>query len=104
MDSQPQQRFCVNCGQPVISGVAFCTNCGRQVGTSPASTPSQFPAGAQQVYSQPYPQAPTQSQDDPLLAGMAAGYVASQMGHNPVLRARRTRSRLRGYGCLLQFS
>ena len=101
MDSQPQQRFCVNCGQPLAPGAAFCAVCGTQVGTPPIAAPGQFSAGAQPFYPQPYTQVPMQAQDDPLLAGLASGYVASRMGRNPVPRTRRPGSRLRGCGCLL---
>ncbi len=101
MDSQPQQRFCVNCGQPLVPGAAFCAACGTHVGAPPAVVPGQFPAGAQPGYPLPYAQAPTQAQDDPLLAGLASGYVASRMGRNAVPRTRRPGSRLRGCGCLL---
>jgi hypothetical protein len=100
MNNQPQQRFCTNCGQPVGPGSAFCATCGTQVSVPPTGAAGQFPAGAQPGYPPPYAQAPTQAQDDPLLAGLAAGYVASRVGHNPPLSARR-RSRLRGCGCLL---
>ena len=59
----------------------------------------------QQRFCTTYAQAPTQAQDDPLLAGLAAGYVANRMGRHPLLRARqrprRPGSRLRGWGCLL---
>ena len=103
MDSQPQQRFCVNCGQPLTPGAVFCGACGAQVGVPPASTQGQFPVGAQQVYQQPYAQAPMQAQDDPLLTGLAAGYVGSRIGRQSRQRVRRPRSRLRGYGCLLLF-
>ncbi len=101
MDNQPQQRFCTNCGQPLAPGAAFCVACGTQVSASPTGAPRQFPAGAQASYPTPYVQAPTQAQDDPLLAGLAAGYVASRTGRNPLLRARRPRSRVRGCGYLL---
>jgi len=103
MDSQPQQRFCVNCGQPLAPGAAFCAVCGTQVGTPPAGAPGHFSAGAQPFYPPPYTQAPMQAQDDPLLAGLASGYVASRMGRPSQRGARRPRSRLRGYGCLLLF-
>src|SRR2546423_11667301 len=102
MDSQ-QQRFCVNCGQPLTPGVAFCAVCGMQVGTPRASTPDQFSAGVQPGYPPPYAQAPMQAQNDPLLADLASGYVASRMGRPSQRGARRPRSRLRGYGCLLLF-
>ena len=102
MDSQ-QQRFCVNCGQPLTPGVAFCAVCGMQVGTPRASTPDQFSAGVQPGYPPPYAQAPMQAQNDPLLADLASGYVASRMGRPSLWEVRRPRSRLRGYGCLLLF-
>ena len=95
MDSKPQQRFCVNCGQPLAPGAAFCAVCGTQVGTPPA--------GAQPFYPPPYTQAPMQAQDDPLLAGLASGYVASRMLRPSQRGTRRPRSRLQGYGCLLLF-
>jgi hypothetical protein len=101
MDSQPQQRFCVNCGQHLAPGAAFCAGCGTQVGSPPADTPGQFSAGAQPGYPPPYTQAQMQAQDDPLLTGLASGYVASRVGGNAVPRTRRPRSRLRGCGCLL---
>jgi len=103
MDSQQQQRFCVNCGQPLTPGAALCAVCGTQVGTSPAGAPGYFSAGAQPFYPPPYTQAPMQVQDDPLLAGLASGYVASRMERPSRREARRPRSRLRGYGCLLLF-
>jgi len=103
MNSQPQQRFCVNCGQPLTPGAAFCAACGTQIGTPPAGPQGQFPDGSQQVYQQPYMQAPMQAQDDPLLIGLASGYIASGMGRPSQQRVRRPRSRLRGYGCLLLF-
>ena len=103
MDSQPQQRFCVNCGQPLTPGAVFCGACGAQIGVPPAGTQRQFPVGAQQVYQQPYTQAPMQAQDDPLLTGLAAGYVGSRIGRQSRQRVRQPRSRLRGYGCLLLF-
>ena len=101
MNNQPQQRFCTNCGQPLAPGAAFCVACGTQASAPPTGSPGQFPAGAQPGYPLPNVQAPTQAQDDPLLAGLAAGYIASRRGRNPQLRARRPRSRLRGCGCLL---
>ena len=99
MDSQPQRRFCVNCGQPLTPGAVFCGACGAQLGVPPAGTQGQFPVGAQQVYQQPY----TQAQDDPLLTGLAAGYVGSRIDRQSRQRVRQPRSRLRGYGCLLLF-
>ena len=103
MDSQPQQRFCVNCGQSLMPGTPFCGDCGTQVGTPPAGAPGQFSAGSQPGYPPLYTQAPMQAQNDPLLAGLASGYVASRMGRPSQQGARRPRSRLRGYGCLLLF-
>jgi zinc-ribbon domain len=101
VNNQPQQRFCVNCGQPLTPGIAFCTACGTQVGSLPANAPGQAPTRAQQLYQQPYTQIPVQAQDDPLLTGLAAGYVGSQMGRRSRQQVRQPRSRLRGYGCLL---
>ncbi len=101
MDNQPQQRFCTNCGQPLAPGAAFCVACGMQASAPPTGAPSQFSAGVQPGYPSPYAQAPTQAQDDPLPAFLAAGYVASRRGRNPQVRARRPRSRLRGWGCLV---
>ena len=49
MDSQPQQRLCVNCGQPLTPGAAFCATCGTQMSTLPAGAQAQFPVDAQQV-------------------------------------------------------
>jgi hypothetical protein len=105
MGNQPQQRFCINCGQPLAPDAAFCVVCGTQMSAAPTGVPGRFSAGAQPGYPPPYAQAPTQAQDDPLLGGLAAGYVASRMGRQPLLRARRRPrrpgSRLRGCGCLL---
>jgi zinc ribbon protein len=101
MYKQPQQRFCTTCGQALAPGAAFCVACGTPVNPSPAGAPGPFPAGAQSSFPPIYAQAPTQAQDDPLLAGLAAGSVASRMGRNRQLRARRPGSRLRGCGCLL---
>ena len=105
MDNQPQQRFCINCGQLVAPGAAFCVACGTQVSTTPTGVPDPFPARPQPGNPPPYAQAPTQTQDDPLLAGLAAGYVANRVGRQPLLRSRqrprRPGSRLRGCGCLL---
>ncbi len=103
MNNQPYQRFCVNCGQPLAPGVTFCTSCGAQVSSQLGNAQGQVSAGAQQVYQQPYSQMPVQPQDDPLLTGLAAGYVGSQTGPRSRQRARTPRSRLRGYGCLLLF-
>jgi hypothetical protein len=105
MDNQPQQRFCTDCGQPLAPGAASCATCGAQVNAPPTGAPGQFPAGAQPGYPPPYAQAPAPAPDDPLLAGLAAGYLAGEMGPNPLPRARRRPrrpgSRLRGCGCLL---
>ena len=103
MNYPPQQRFCVNCGQPLTPDVVFCTACGTQVGVQPADTQGQAPDTARQLYQQPFPQTPMQAQDDPLLTGLAAGYAGSRMGRQSRQRVRRPRSRLRGYGCLLLF-
>jgi hypothetical protein len=105
MNNQPQQRFCTNCGQPLAPGATYCGACGTQANAPPTGAPGQFSAGAQSGYPPPYAQAPTPAQDDPLLAGLAAGYVANRMGRHPLLqsrrRPRRPGSRLRGCGCLL---
>lgn len=103
MNVQPQQRFCVNCGQPLTSGSAFCVACGTQVNTPPTNAGAQLPAGAQQIYQQPHMQPLMQAQDDPLLIGLSSGYIASGIGRASQQRVRRPRSRLRGYGCLLLF-
>lgn len=103
MNYPPQQRFCVNCGQPLSSGAAFCTACGTQVGVQPVYAQGQFPDAARQVYQQPYTQMPNHAQDDPLLTGLAAGYVGSRMGRQSRKMFRQSRSRPRGYGCLLLF-
>ena len=103
MDNQPQQRFCVNCGQPLTPEVTFCTSCGTQVSPQPANAQGQIPLGSQQVYQQPYPQMPVQPQDDPSLTGLAVGYVGSQMGRRSRQRTSTLRSSLRGFGCLLLF-
>src|SRR6266852_3976420 len=84
MDNQPQQRFCTNCGQPLAPGAAYCVTCGTQVSALPGYSPRY-----------------AQAQDDPLLAGLAAGYIASRKGRNPLRRPRRSGSRLQGCGCLL---
>ncbi len=102
MDNQPQ-RFCTNCGQPLAPGAAFCAACGTQVNAPPTGAPGQFPAEAQPGSPPPYSQA--QAQDEPLIAGLAAGYLAGGMGRNPLPQpgrvSRRPGSRLRGCGCLL---
>ncbi len=105
MDNQPPQHFCTNCGQALATGAVFCAACGMQVSAPPTVAPGQYSAGAQPGFPPPYAQAPTQAQDDALLAGLAAGYLAGGMG--PVSlpqarrRPRRPGSRLRGCGCLL---
>src|SRR5260370_40445843 len=101
MDNQPQQRFCTNCGQPLAPGAAFCVACGMQASAPPPGAPGPFSASAQPGYRPPYAQAPTPAQDDPLPAGLSAGYISSRRGPHPQVRARRPRSRLRGCGCLL---
>ncbi len=105
MDNQPQQRFCTNCGQPLAPGTALCVACGTPVNAPPLGAAGQFPVGAQPGYPPPYTQAPTQAQGDPLLAGLAAGYVANRVRRQPLPRPgqwpRRPGSRLRGCGCLL---
>ena len=98
MDKQPQ-RFCTNCGQPLVFSAAFCVTCGTPVGALPTSAPEQFPVGTQPGYLPPYAQAPMQAQDDPLLVAMAAGYGARRMRARQ--RPRRRGARLRGCGCLL---
>lgn len=103
MDNQPQQRFCVNCGQPLTLVVIYCTSCGAQVGSQSGNAQGYVSVGSQQIYNQPYPQMPVPSQDDPILTGLAAGYVGSQTGRRSRQRTRSPRSRLRGYGCLLLF-
>lgn len=99
MDNQPQQRFCTNCGQPLAAGTAFCVACG-----TPANAPA---AGAQQGYMPPStpsmqssPQM-QQSQDDLLMAGLAAGFAANQAEQNRQRQGRRRGATLRGCGCLL---
>ena len=96
MDNQPQQRFCTNCGQSLAPGTAFCVACGTPVGAPPA--------GAQQSYappSMPSMQSPAQAQDDLLMAGLAAGFATDQTGQNRQQQGKRSRSGLRGCGCLL---
>lgn len=98
MDNQPQQRFCTNCGQALAAGTAYCVACGTPV--------NALPAGAQQIYatpSMPSIQSPAQtqqSQDDLLMAGVAAGFAANQAEQNRQ-QGRRRGSKLRGCGCLL---
>jgi zinc-ribbon domain len=96
MNTQSQQRFCTNCGHQLAPGSAFCVNCG---------TPNQAPAGVLPGSAPPAVQMPTQTQDDPLLAGLAAGFVASRARRQPLQQTRRKlrrpRSRLGGCGCLL---
>lgn len=101
MDNQPKQRFCTNCGQGLAPDAAFCVSCGAQASASPTSVPGPFSAGTQLSYPPSYAQAPTQGEDDPLLAGLAAASLASRMERTPLQRPRRRRSRLRGCGCLL---
>src|SRR5258708_4284167 len=105
MDNQPQQGFCTTCGQPLAPGAAFCVACGTQASAPSTGAPVPFSASVQPGYPPPYAQAPTQAQDDPLPAFLAAGYLANRMGRHPLLRARqrprRPGSRLRGCGCLL---
>ena len=101
MGTQPQQRFCTNCGQPLAPGAAFCVACGMQASAPPISAPGPFSAGAQPGYPPSYAQAPTPAPDDPLPALLAAGYVASRRGRHPQVPTRRPGSRLRGCGCLL---
>jgi len=103
VDNPPQQRFCVNCGRPLTPGVTFCTSCGAQISSQPGNAQGQVSVGSQQVYQQSFPPMPMQQQDEPLLTGLAAGYVGSQMDLRSRWRARTPRSRLRGYGCLLLF-
>jgi zinc-ribbon domain len=106
MDNQLQQRFCTNCGQPVAPGTAFCVACGAPVGTPPVEAAGQPPAGAQPEYAPPSmpsmqsPAQPQQSQDDLLMAALAAGMAANQAGQNRQ-QGRRSRGRLSGCGCLL---
>lgn len=99
MNKQPPQRFCTDCGQPLVPGAGFCVACGTPVGASPTSAPEQFSVGTQPGYLPPYTQAPTQPQGDPLLVAMAASYEARQMQARQ--RPRRRGSSLRGCGCLL---
>ena|SRR5579863_6034087 len=105
MDHPPQQHFCTTCGQPPTPGAAFCVACGTQISAPSTGTPGSFSAGTQSDDPLPYVQAPTPVQDDPLLTGLAAGYVANRM-ERPLQRqarqrSRRARSRLSGCGCLL---
>ena len=96
MDNQPQQRFCTNCGQPLAAGTASCVAC-----STPVNAP---PAGARQGYappSMPSMQSPAQTQDDLLMAGLAAGFAANQAEQNRQQQGRRSRGRLSGCGCLL---
>ena len=95
------QQFCTNCGQPHTPGTAFCNNCGTKVGAGapPAGTP--FQPGGQPGYVPLYAQAPAQSQDDLLLAGLAFGSGVGRRRQRRQRRPRRPGSRLRGCGCLL---
>ena len=99
MDNQPQQRFCTNCGQPLVPGTTFCTACGTPMKVPPTGTAGQFAAGTQPG-SPPYVQGSMQTQDDALLLGLAATEIGRR---GRPLRARRPRSRLRGCGCLFLF-
>lgn len=102
MNNQPPQRFCTNCGQPLAPGTAFCVACGAPAGTpSPGIPGGKSPAGTPPNYPPSYAQAPAQGQDDLLLAGLAAGYMADRMGSAPVQQTRRRGAGLRGCGCLL---
>ena len=101
MNNQPPQRFCTNCGQPLAAGAAFCVACGTPAGAPPIGVSTTPPAGAPPTYPPAYAQAPTQGQDDVLLAGLVAGSLANQMGSRPARRPRRPGTRLRGCGCLL---
>lgn len=106
MSNQPLQQFCTNCGQPLTPGMAFCNDCGAPVRASAADGPGgQLSAGSQSSYPPPYAQASQQTQEDQLLSGLAAGYMANRMAGNASpqgrQRARRPGSRLRGCGCLL---
>jgi hypothetical protein len=103
MNNQPPQRFCTNCGQPLAPGTAFCVACGTPAGTPPIGSSTTPPAGAPPTYPPAFAQAPAQGQDDVLLAGLAAGALANQMGTRPARCPRRPGSRLRGCGCLLLF-
>lgn len=106
MNNQPQQRFCTNCGQPLEPGTAFCVACGAQASNPAPGQAGPSSAGAPAGYvPPPYAQAPMQAQEDPLLAGLAAGYFANRMRRRAQrrawLRSRRPGARLRGCGCLL---
>lgn len=101
MDNRPQQRFCTNCGQPLAPVTAFCVACGTSVSAPSADAASQFPAGAQQSYAPPSMQSPAQTQDDLLMAGLAAGFAANQVGQNRQQRTRRRGFGLRACGCLM---
>lgn len=106
MDNQPRQRFCTNCGQPVAQGTAICVACGAPVGTLPVDAAGQSPSGAQPGYappSMPSMQSPAQqqqSQDDLLMAALAAGMAANQAEQNRQ-QSRRSIGKLSGCGCLL---
>lgn len=105
MNNQPQQRFCTSCGQSLAPGTAFCVACGTQVSTPSMGAPGQFSAGAQPGGPPPYAPAPGQAQDDVLLAGLAAGFVANQAARSAQMqvgqRRRRPVSRLSACGCIL---
>ncbi len=105
-NNQPPGRFCTNCGQPLDPSNAFCVSCGAQVGAPPMGMPDQPPVGTPPGYPPPYAQAPMQGQEDPLLSGLAAGYIANRARRLSLRRARRQRARrpgarLRGCGCLM---
>ncbi len=97
--SQSQSRFCTNCGQSMGPSTAFCTHCGTSVSGSSTAKPGQFSADATPGYPFPNAQAPSQMQDDLLLAASA---FASR---RELRRARRVSrgpgARLRSYGCIL---
>ena len=99
MNNQPQQRFCTNCGQLLAAGTPFCAACGTPVNAPPAATQQSY-ALPSTPSMQPPAQAP-QSQDDLLMAGLAAGFAANQAGQNRQQQGRRSRGRLSGCGCLL---
>lgn len=101
MDNRPQQRFCINCGQPLAPGTAFCVACGTPVGAPPVNVPGQYPAGAHPGYAPPSLQSPAQTQDDLLMAALIAGSAPNQVGQNRQQRTRRRGFGLRACGCLL---
>lgn len=90
--------------QNLLALFAPSVNCGAPISPSPTSAPDQVPPGAQPGYIPPYAQTPPQAQDDPFLAALAAGALASQMGQSAQPQARQRRrplSTLSGCGCLL---